>query len=237
MYTRNKNTILESSEHIYKFPVLIIRGILWFPALVLVRFLLKMEVKGKEYLENIPNGRVIFAANHCSEIDPYAFQYALTFPSKFVPLYFVSLTKKYYSFDKFGFRSFLYGGLFFRLMGAYPVYKGLHNFEKAFQHHIKILEMNHSILMFPEGRKHDAVIGEAKPGIIYLAKRTNSIIVPVKIEGTAKLDFLTILLRRRKITITFCKPIEQSVFIGKENTLSLDELKKYANDIMNEIKF
>ncbi|HCC05659.1 TPA: hypothetical protein DEP58_05180 [Patescibacteria group bacterium] len=231
-----KKELYKKPSHIFVIPVLIIRGILWFPALFLVHFFLRMEVKGKENLKDIPNGRVLFAANHSSEIDPYAFQYSLSFPSKFVPLYFVSLTTKYYPVAKFGLRSFIYGGLFFRLMGAYPVYKGLHDYESAFVNHIKILEKNHSVLIFPEGGMQKGQIGEARPGFIYLAKRTKATIVPVRILGTSNLNLKSIFSFQRKITIIFGKPISHTELLGEKEELSENELVKHAQTVMAIIK-
>jgi len=233
---KRKKTQYPRSKHIFYLPVLIIRGVLWFPALIIVHFFLKMEVKGKDNLKNIPNGRVIFAANHSSEIDPYAFQYSLSFPSRFVPLYFVSLTKKYYSFSKFGLRSFIYGGILFRLMGAYPVYKGLNNFEKAFIHHINILKNNNSLLLFPEGRKNSNGIGSARPGIIFLSRHTHASVVPVKISGTNKLDLKTIFLRKRKITITYGKPISYLNFCPEKTDLTTEDMTHLAEQVLQKIK-
>lgn len=234
----SSNDLQEVTEplHIFVISVFIIRGILWFPALFLVHFLLRMEVKGKENLKDIPNGRVIFAANHCSEIDPFAFQYALSFPSKFLPLYFVSLTKNYYTFERFGFRSFFYGGLFFRLMGAYPVYKGLNDYEASFCNHIRILEKNHSVLMFPEGRKRDGKVVEARSGIILLAKRTKSIIVPVKISGNEEMNYKTTFQRKRKLKIIFGKPIDHTLFTIDDSLDPKQQYKAYAKQIMDNIE-
>ena len=233
---KEEKELYKNPMFIFEIPVLIIRGILWFPALFLVHFFLRMEVKGKENLRDIPNGRVLFAANHSSEIDPYAFQYSLSFPSKFVPLYFVSLTAKHYPVSKFGFRSFIYGGLFFQLMGAYPVYKGLRDYETAFVNHIRILEKNHSVLILPEGGMQKGQIGEARPGFIYLAKRTKAIIVPVRIAGTSNLNLKSIFSFQRKITIIFGKPISHTELRGEMEELSEYELKMYAQEIMKNVR-
>ncbi len=222
--------------HINIVSIFIIRFILWFPALLFVHFLLRMKVEGKKNLGKTKSGKVIFAANHSSEIDPYAFQYTLSFFSRFVPLYFVSLSKKYYPYKKFKIRSYIYGGLFFRLMGAYPVYKGLHDFKKAFCNHIEILNRGHSILMFPEGKMVTTGEGDPKPGIIFLAKETNAEIVPVKIEGTSNLKFTDIIFMRKRIIIKFGNPIDSDVFTGADtNTLSLGEMKMWAEFIMKKI--
>ncbi len=234
-----ENTLKEKEDigprHIFVFPIYVIRIIVYPFAWLLLYFFLRMEVSGKENLQSIDDGRVIFAANHNSELDPFAFQYSLSFFSKFVPLYFVSLTKKYYPYEKYGIRSYFYGGLFFRLMGAYPVYKGLNNFECAFQHHINILEKSHTVLIFPEGVKGNGTIGRAKPGVIYLAKRTNSLIVPVKIEGTAKLTIWEILLRKRKLKISFGKQITPDSFPVSTKKFTVDELQNSADLLMDNL--
>ncbi len=222
--------------HINVLSIFLIRAVLWIPAKIFVFGFLRMSVYGKENLKELKTGRVLFAANHVSEIDPFAFQYTLSFFCKFVPLYFVSLSKKYYSFSKYKFRSFIYGGLFFRLMGAYPVYKGLHDFEKAFVNHIKILQKNHSILIFPEGKMIRDGIGKAKPGIIFLAKRTNAKIVPIKIEGVEGLTFLDIIFMRKKITIKFGSPVESDVFTGKNEKLTTEEMTKWSEFIMHKVR-
>jgi len=223
--------------HIFVFSVLVIRFILWFPAQFLLRFLLRMEVVGRKNIENVSNGRVIFVANHSNEMDPYAFQYALPFFSKFVPLYFVSLPSKYYPSTQYGLRSLLYGGLFFRLMGAYPVYKGLNDFGKALMNHFAILEKNHPVLIFPEGAMNkDGDIGPARPGFIYLAKKTHATIVPVRIEGTAGLSPKAVFSRKRKIKITFGEPIGCEELKGGSEMLAEEEMWHLADDVMKKVK-
>ncbi len=218
--------------------IFIIRAILWLPAQILLYFLLNMKVFGKENIENLRSGRVIFAANHFGELDPFAFQYTLSFFSKFVPLYFVSLQKNFYTFNKYKLRSFIYGGLFFRMMGAYPVYKGVGDFEKSLKHHIEILLKNHSVLMFPEGsiRKKKDVEIKAKPGIIYLAKRTNSVIVPVSIKGTGELTLKKIFLRKANVSITFGMPIYPDEFTGCAEKLTRDEMVSLSKQVMSKIE-
>jgi 1-acyl-sn-glycerol-3-phosphate acyltransferase len=241
MKKENTNYEVENNVIIYKYAVLFIRAILWIPALILTCFFLRLEVKGKENLKIVTTGRVIFAANHCSDLDPFVFQYALSFPSRFLPLYFVSLTKEHYTFRRFSFRSFFYGGILFKLMGAYPVYKGLNDYEKAFRNHIKILEMNHSLLMFPEGKKQDVQrqdgkIGNAKRGIILLAKKTQSIIIPVKIKGTSAVDCKSIFLRKRKVEVIFGKPINYNSFIIDDMSPHEQQYKEYAQKVHENIE-
>lgn len=221
--------------HIFVYTIYIVRLLMWIPIAGLIKFFLRMKVEGTENLNGLPTGRVIFAGDHYGEIDPQAFQFAFKFPSKFLPIYFVSLPKYFYTFKEYNVRSFCYGGLFFRLMGAYPVYKGLNNYEKAFTHHIKILEKNYPILIFPESRRRKGKEAQVKPGIIYLAKRTNAVVVPVKFKNTNNITFKDVLLRRRKIKIIFGRPIESSKFTSKENKINVDEMKYWATEVMKKV--
>ena len=228
----NKDTNINTKYHIFVFTIYIVRLLMWLPVTFLVKFLIRMDVEGRDNLKDIPNGRVIFAGNHYSEVDPQAFQYALRFPSKFLPIYFVSLPKDYYTFKEYGLRSFFYGGIFFRLMGAYPVYKGLKDFDKAFYYHKRILDKNLSILIFPEGRRRRGKEPKAKPGVVYLAKKTDALVVPVKFEGVDNLTTSKILLRKSRVKITFGKPIHSGTFVGKNKDLTLDEMKYWSGEIM-----
>ena len=96
--------------------------------------------------------------------------------------------------------------------------------------------MNHSVLLFPEGRKNNLKIGEAKPGIVFLAKRTGALVVPVKISGTVNMNLISVLLRRRKIVITFGTPIPHSSFLIDSATPPEQQYKKYAQEIMCRIE-
>lgn len=226
---------VRGKTHIFVIPIYIIRLFLYPFAFLILHVFLRMEVRGRENILGLKDSRVIFAANHSSEIDPFAFQYTFSFFSKFVPLYFASLTKDYYKFSKYNLRSFCYGGLFFRFMGAYPVYKGLNNFEESLKHHIDILSANHPVLIFPEGEKRIGVPGKAHPGVIYLSKKVNAPVVPVKVSNTSSMNPWIIFLRKRKIRITFGTPIYPEQFYGELDSMSVEQLKNHASLLMEKI--
>jgi hypothetical protein len=57
-----------------------------------------------------------------------------------MPMYYVSLTKEHYQNERFGWRKYFYGGIFFKILGAYPAYKGIRDFQASLINHIELLE-------------------------------------------------------------------------------------------------
>jgi len=237
MSPREKTAAKDKLLHIFALSPALFHIVFWPVMRPLFWFFLRMEVRYTEKLLATEGKRVIFAVSHRNETDPVVLQYALPFWTRFLPIYFVSLSKEWYPFKKFGIRSLFYGGLVFKLMGAYPVYRGLRNFEVALQHHIDILEKNHSVVIFPEGRvSEDGTIGEAKPGYIFLAKRTQTPIVPVKIDGTFKLGFWSFLTRKHKVVVTFGDPIDCGELRDVDSEIERMQLKQEAMEVMSVLK-
>ena len=50
-----------------------------------------------------------------------------------------------------GITRYAYGGLVFKIFGAYPATVGIKDYEKMLMHHINILCRGHSVCIFPEG--------------------------------------------------------------------------------------
>jgi len=183
----------------------ILQNLIWVPTRLIFSFFLRLEIKGAENFTNLPAG-IIFANNHSSELDPFFVPACLPFLSRLSPVFYTSREKAFY--QNSGWRQFFYGGLFFKLWGAYSVLVGLHNFEKSLAVHIRILENGGSVNIFPEGKKtRDGNLGEAKGGVAYLAVMTGKPIIPVFVSGVLKITCWDFLLRRRKVTVSFGKPI------------------------------
>lgn len=225
------------SLHIHVLSIYVLRPLLFPLFYPFLRFFLHMEVYGLEKLEAVKGKKTIFAINHNSEVDPIVFQFSLPFFSRFIPLYFVSLSKKYYPFRDYGIRSLIYGGLLFRLMGAYPIYKRMHDFEKALYHHLQILSKGYSVCIFPEGKKSlDGTIGKAKPGYIYLASKTKTPIFPVRIEGTFRLSFKDFLSRKRRVKVFFGDVVMPDKLPDVQGSTSRKELEEKAEEVMAILK-
>ena len=216
------------NKRIYAVSPLLLQKIIWIPTRLCLWFFLHLKVKGLELFSThvesneaasakaladkalsdkaVSNRNVIFAVNHSSELDPILIPASLPFWSKWSPVFYASLSKSYYK-NK-GLRGLIYGGNFFKLWGAHPVYRGLNDYEKSLVNHINIINDGGSVCFFPEGKiTRDGQLQPGKGGIVYLAQRTQCPIIPVGITGAFDIAPHIFLSRRRHITVAFGAPI------------------------------
>lgn len=194
----------------------IIQRTAWLPLRVLFSIFFRMECRGVENVENLKTN-AIFASNHANELDPLIIVSCLPFFSRHLPLVFVSREKDFY--EKLGWRGKIYGGLFFKLMAALQVYTGIDSYEKALKHHTQALKHGRNVCIFPMGKKHlDEDIHQAKGGVSYLAATSGLPIVPVRITGIEYMKDGDFLRRRRKLQVTFGKPVHFKELSGADNT-------------------
>lgn len=192
----------------------------------------RLEVNTIEHLEGI-KGPVIFACNHTSESDPIFVPATLPMFSRFSPIFYTSRERSFYKFS--GWRKHLYGGLLFKIGGAYPVQVGLHDYEKSLSIHIDILRDGGSICIFPEGKKRRGnEVHAAKGGVAYLSYITGAPIVPVSIAGVFDMSFADFFLGRRHIDVTYGKPIYSHQLIHNAAP-SPEEFKGIAGLVMSEV--
>lgn len=188
----------------YSSPILFQRMV-WLPLRATMIIFCSLEVKGIENVKKVKDN-MIFAPSHLSEMDPLLMVSVLPFFSQLFPVIYVSLASYKYLGPKW--KHIFYGGFFFRMIGAYPTYKGLKNYELALPHHLKILKEKKNVGIFPHGRiTRDFKDSKARGGVTFLARKTNLPIIPVKITGTENFTIQNILSGKKKITFTFGKPI------------------------------
>jgi 1-acyl-sn-glycerol-3-phosphate acyltransferase len=195
----------------------------------LFSFFTKIEAYGMENIKNL-DGRLIFASNHSSELDPMLIPIVLPLSTKISPMFYVSRGKNFY--DRSGWRKIFYGGLLFKMFGAYPAYSGYKNYEKSMANHIPIVNDGFPIHIFPEGQRTlDGNIGSARGGVCFLSYHTNTPVVPVLISGVYKMNPVNFLLRKRKIIVIFGK----SQFFKYNNNPTVDNFKNNSNELMKII--
>lgn len=204
--------------------------------LTILKIFFKFKVEGvenvvkklKEYKDQEKG--ILFAPNHVSEYDVLIMRYALPLIMPLMPMYYVSLTKEHYQNERFGWRKYFYGGTFFKILGAYPVYVGMRDYQASLINHIELLENGKAVCIFPEGKMGMETYrpGEAKAGIGFLAEHTNTDIVPVQLKGLRGINWF-------KVFFTFSRPIievryKEIIFIDKVlESLKNDE--NYVDDI------
>lgn len=190
----------------------------WVPLKIFCKLFCSYEVKGVHHLEKI-EGNIILASNHNSELDPLMLVAALPYFSHILPLAFVSRSKDFYKQSP---RGFLYGGKFFELMGAYPAYSGLNDYDKSLQHHLAALHNGKSVCIFPVGKKHKLDdCKNARGGVSYLALKTGVPIIPAKIDGLGGYKIKDYLFRKTKITISFGEAVYTTDIFPKSINSSL----------------
>ena len=208
----------------------------WVPLRVLTSIFGSLEIRGVENAQKI-KGPMVIASNHISELDPFLIVACFSFFSPHIPLFYVSREKGFY---KKGWRTKVYGGTFFRMMGAYPAYTGLNDYEQALRHHLEIIKKR-SVCIFPMGGIHlENEHAKAKGGVSYLAKTTSLPILPIRIQGLEKITFKEFFGGERKVIVTFGKPLyAKDIFpmMKKESAegASYSECEKAATMLMEKI--
>jgi len=223
-------TILMIFMNPYYLTSQVMQRIIWAPIRIMSNFFLNIAFDGLENIKSIDEP-VIFASNHTHELDPLIIVSSLPFFSKKLPIIFVSLSKHFYS--TFGWRGrFLYGGFLFKLIGGFPAYRGLHDYKKALPNHIKALQDGYNVCIFPVGKRHtDTETSQAKGGVIYLAKETESLIVPIHITSLRDLSFWSLITRKHSLRVSFGKPIAVPESLEERD----HSYKKEAQDLMRKI--
>jgi 1-acyl-sn-glycerol-3-phosphate acyltransferase len=207
-------------------------------ARIYFKLFFKYKIYGLNNLDHV-SGNAIFAANHTSEWDPIIVTMGIFNHPQFKPLFYVSREKRFY--ENSGWRRLFYGGLIFRMCGAYPVITGVRNYGVSLNTHINLLINSRSICIFPEGKKSTGnLFREAKGGAGYLIYKTKKPVIPVAISGVANLNLKSILLRRRNLTITFGQPMSsEDLFMSKPSedfNHQTDPYKTASEQVMNKIR-
>ncbi|MBC7236960.1 MAG: 1-acyl-sn-glycerol-3-phosphate acyltransferase, partial [Chloroflexi bacterium] len=181
----------------------------------LMHVLYRYEIQGQENFP--PHGAVIVAVNHLHILDPAAVAPA-------VSRQIVTLAA-----DKWQ-HNFLIN-LFLRLAGSIFVQRGEVD-RKALRACFEVLENGGVLAIAPEGtRSKTGRLQRAKPGVAYLATRTDAVIVPVAFWGVEKLR-QWLKLRRPRCQVIIGKPFRLLVPKGK---LSTDDLQELADVVAVQI--
>lgn len=217
----------------------LLQTLTWPMMWVVLRVFGKIIIIGKENIRGHKNG-AIFAVNHSSQFDPILIPATLNPFSALMPMFYLAREREFYEVS--GLMQYIYGGIFFKIWGAYPVTVGTKgNYEFALRSHIEILERGQSVCIFPEGGKMpDAKIGEGKPGVAYLAWRTGRVVIPVSIHGHHKMGPREFFSRKHSIVVSYGKPITREELFGKDINVTIppthESLKTASNHIMSRIR-
>ncbi|MFW5853063.1 MAG: lysophospholipid acyltransferase family protein [Patescibacteria group bacterium] len=207
---------------ILKYFVPIYQITIWPVCRLLLFIFGNLKVSGIENLKDIQSG-VILAANHTTAMDPVIIRTAMPFWGYHKATYAVSLTKENY--DTFWGR-LLYGGWFFKIIGAWPAFRKTGDYKKSFKYHIYLLNNKKAVIIFPEGGRNKLskpMDKKPKPGLIHLSLLTNTPIIPISIKGQAGLNPLSFFLRKHRMSVHFHQPIKPEDLKEKYPDLKAEE--------------
>ncbi|MDO9575916.1 MAG: lysophospholipid acyltransferase family protein [bacterium] len=176
------------------------------------RPLFGLRVYGRE---NIPEkGGVIVASNHLTNYDPLIVGTA-------------AWTREAFFFAKE--ELFIINPFYSWLLKYFNAYKvsrtGID--KTAIRHTEELLKKGLCVIMFPEGtRSLKGILLNSKPGVGFIAARTNVPVIPAYIHGVNSPLILQFLRRVRPLVI-FGEPIHSNMFKGK--------IRERANTISQEI--
>lgn len=216
--------------------------LIWLPLRIYMRVCCSVKVKGLENVKQT-SGNVLFVSNHVTELDPLLIVACLPFFSDKLPIIYVVLETKRYRDNWRGWRKFLYGGHFFKLIGGYEAYKGLNDYNKALPNHLQAINEGKSVCIFPVGRRHEInEIGEARGGAAFLIKQTGLPAIPIHIQGigrkTSTKDYLK---RKPKLKVTFGVPIYAAdIFKNSDKALAdinRNEFESAAIALMEKVVY
>lgn len=199
----------------------------------LYKVFLRIEIKGKENLLGL-KGPIILAANHTSELDVTATPLLFPFFSPLLPVYFVSAPKE--AFTTFGWRNYIYGGIFFNVLGGYAIHSGHKDYSVSLTDHLQLLKKGGTVYIFPEGKRTlDGNLNPARGGLGYLAFESKATVVPIVINTFHALSWKVFLLRRRKVVIEILKPINAEELFGTDQPL-VDDYRMASQIVMDKIR-
>lgn len=191
-----------------------------------------IEIKGKENLQN-PKGPIIFAPNHTSELDVTAIPLVLPFFSALYPIYFVSNPTE--KFNNFGWRSYIYGGVFFNILGGYSIHSGHKNYAISLEDHVNLLKIGKTVVIFPESmRTPDGKLKPARGGLGYMVYTTGAIVVPISINTFFNMSWKEYFFRRRKVAITVLSPLYLDELITTSDP-SAEDFRRAGQIVLDKI--
>lgn len=208
-----------------KIPVFVYRffyNLSWWPARMIFSFFLHFEVETKENLEKL-KGPLIIVANHSCWIDPFLIGTAFPFRSQVFPIRYLCWYKHFYKLRNY---------LFVHLYGSFPIRKKM-GLEKSLEIPLQILKDKGVVGIFPEGKRvKRGRYPKGRRGAAFLALKTRTKILPVKIEGNRNMKPWKFFLRSYKVKIK----IGKSFYLVPQKITKLEDLNQPTNFLMQKIR-
>lgn len=194
----------------------ILQTIAWVPGWLMLKWFLHLRITGWDNVHKaslIARARgvgIIFACTHVSEFDPIIVLAGVPPYSVAFPMFYMSSPDKTFQEHRFGWRRFLYGGLFFRSWGAYPLVAQQKDYAKSLCIHESLLKDGVSLCVFPTGSiALEGVEYRVRGGVGFLADATKSVVIPVRItkDSFRRITPASFLKRSHRFTLAYGDPL------------------------------
>ncbi len=222
--------ILENRQHFQYWSPVVLQKIGYAVFFLVYKLFVHIEIRGKEHITGL-TGPVILASNHTHELDVTAIPLVLPFFSHLYPIYFVSnLQEKY---KTFGWRSYIYGGIFFNMLGGYAVHSGSHDYAVSLVDHMQILKNGGTLWMAPEGKRtRDGRMNPARGGLGYLVHATGATVLPIAIDTFFNMSVWDFFTFQRRVVISVGAPMFHNTLMPAEITQDFVETCRHGGQIV-----
>jgi 1-acyl-sn-glycerol-3-phosphate acyltransferase len=222
---------MKSRKFHYYTPI-VLQKVGWLLFGTIYKIFFRIEVKGKENLVGLESP-IILASNHTSELDVTSVELIFPFFSKFYPIYFVSDPKE--RFKSFGWRNYIYGGVFFNWLGGYSIHKGFKNYAFSLENHMQLLFKGKTVFIFPEGKRtSDGNLGKAHGGLGYMTYVSDATVVPIAIDTFFNVSWKDFLLMKRRVTLHVLKPFTKAELFNTDMPV-VEDFQRASKMVLDRI--
>ncbi|MBL8146553.1 MAG: 1-acyl-sn-glycerol-3-phosphate acyltransferase [Anaerolineae bacterium] len=182
-----------------------------------MRILGRMTITGMEHVP--PSGPTLIIMNHATYLDPVVVMGAMN--ERFV----VPMSKAENT------RSPIVGP-FIWWYGAYTVNRGVVD-RQALMTSIELIKAGQMIAISPEGTRHPEGLSRPKDGVVYVASKSDAVMVPVAVSGLQNWQKTIPTLRRPKVQVNFGQPFRLK--LDGRTRIPRDELSAMSEELMYQL--
>ncbi|MFN8378702.1 MAG: lysophospholipid acyltransferase family protein [Anaerolineae bacterium] len=182
-----------------------------------MRILGRVTITGTE---NVPDsGPTLLIMNHATYLDPVLVMGSTT--NRFV----VPMSKVENARNPIV-------GPFMWWYGAYTVNRGVVD-RQALMTSIELIKAGQMIAISPEGHRHPEGLSQPKDGVVYVASKSNAVLVPVAVSGLDNWQRTVPTLRRPKVQVNFGQPFRLK--LDGRTRIPRDELGAMSEELMYQL--
>lgn len=182
-----------------------------------MRLLGRVTITGTDFVPR--SGTTLLIMNHATYLDPVVVM-GVTGPRFVVPMSKAENARNPIV------------GPFMWWYGAYSIKRGVVD-RQALLTSIELIKAGQMIAISPEGTRHPEGLTRPKDGVVYVASKSDAVIVPVAISGLQNWQRTVPTLRRPKVTVNYGPPFRLKT--GGRTRIPRDELSAMSEELMFQL--